>query len=109
MIDHREQAIRDVATYTHKPVSDITSRLAMPKSDVYEYHLLYYAVAQRERVLELEAELALQKGVVRAQYNREREAAKRLGMVHNCDWPDEVAERVLELEARLQQKEGERG
>jgi len=52
------------------------------------------------------------KGAMRAQDERERVAAERLGMFHNCDWPDAVADevtalreqvkRLSELEARIQ-------
>lgn len=102
MIDYRQQAIRDVAAALTKAVSVIGWRCTRTE-DGGEYDATRYAVALRERVLELEAELKFQKGANAAQDERERNAAKRLGMVHNCDWPDEVAERVLELKARLEE------
>lgn len=105
MTDHREQAIRDVAAATLSTASDVERRL----SEGHYYPLTVYAVSRQERVLALKAELNLQKGANAAQDERERKAAEQLGMVHTCDWPDEVADRVLELEAQLQQKEGERG
>jgi len=40
------------------------------------------------------------RGAMFAQDERERRAAERLGMVHTCDWPDEVADRVQAAEHR---------
>ena len=46
-------------------------------------------------IARLTQELALQKGANFAQDERERQAAARLGMDHSCDWPDDVAEKLL--------------
>lgn len=102
MSDYREQAIRDVAEATLSTASDVERRL----SEGDYYPLTVYAVSRQEHVLELEAELKLQKGANAAQDERERRAAEQLGMVHNCDWPDAVADRVRGLEAELKQWRG---
>lgn len=51
----------------------------------------------KERIAELERELALQKGAHAAQDERERTAAETLGMTHTCDWPEDVMREVLIL------------
>ena len=40
------------------------------------------------------------RGALFAQDERERKAAERLGMIHTCDWPDDVADRVQAAERR---------
>ena len=47
------------------------------------------------------AELEYAQGSVRAQDEREQKAAERLGMIHMCDWPEEVADEVLYLRGKL--------
>src|SRR6185312_15018981 len=96
MSDFHQQAIEDVARAFNEDFETVAYAVLNPQYE--SMFSLRYAVAQRERVLEVEAALELQKGANRAQDERERKAAERLGMVHNCDWPEEVAEKVLELE-----------
>jgi hypothetical protein len=50
------------------------------------------------KLREMEQALKLQIGANRAQDERERIAANRLEMAHSCDWPDEVADRLLAIE-----------
>lgn len=47
----------------------------------------------------LREELRLQKGANAAQDERERNAAERLGMIHSCDWPEQVADGLEALRA----------
>ena len=62
-----------------------------------EGHPYSEVVALRERLAERDRTIELLRGAMAAQDERERDAAKRLGMIHNCDWPDNVAD---EMEAR---------
>jgi len=41
------------------------------------------------------------KGAMRAQDERERIAATRLGMIHTCDWPDAVADELEAARAKV--------
>ena len=62
-----------------------------------EGHPYSEVVALREQLAERDRTIELVRGAMAAQDERERDAAKRLGMIHNCDWPDNVAD---EMEAR---------
>lgn len=89
MTDYREQAIRDVAEKCEVATEHIIFILQIdPRMLLYCDLACQYAVAQRQRVLELEAAI--------------REAVLHLDPV---GWP--IVRK--ELEAQLQQKEGERG
>src|SRR6185437_10474280 len=104
MSDFHQQAIEDVAQAIELSKAKVILTLGFDPSVLFSSELaIQYAVAKTERVLELERDLELQKGANRAQDERERKASERLGMVHNCDWPDDVAERVLELEAQVKE------
>ena len=48
----------------------------------------------RATVERLRQENELLRGAMSAQDERERQAAARLGMIHNCDWPESVADEV---------------
>jgi hypothetical protein len=54
------------------------------------------------RIAELEAEQSNLRGAMQAQDARERQAGEKCGVdynLHGCDWPDAVADRIVELEA----------
>lgn len=62
-------------------------------------------VTAESKLKEARADIALVRGCMDAQDEREREAAKKCGMVHNCDWPDDAAEKILELRALIEKKD----
>ena len=51
---------------------------------------------------QLQAENANLRGAMKAQDEREEQAAQRIGMVHSCDWPYDAAEEILSLRAQLE-------
>ncbi len=58
-------------------------------------------VSLRDALIDqLRSELALQKGANAAQDEREKKAAERFGMLHSCDWPDEIADKLLAAQRR---------
>ena len=118
MTDYREQAIRDVAAalgVTNAYVEDV----CRASNVAHTFAPTSYAVSQRERVLELEAQSAtaaakeLELGAEWLRHEGFDSAADSLLLIR----PREIAEEdrewasrmVAKLEAQLQQKEGERG
>lgn len=73
-----------------------------PRAEVWEsdHVASIRELLQARRDLEAtQQELRLQKGANAAQDERERNAAERLGMIHSCDWPEQVADDVESLRA----------
>ena len=71
------------------------------QSNLFGQYHEHCPLTDKQRIAELERQLELHKGAVFAQDERERIAAEKLGMVHCCDWPDMVADLVLELRHEL--------
>ena len=64
--------------------------------------------AAHARIVEQLEEIALLKGAIAAQDEREQKAGERCGVPyeqHGCDWPDWMAEQVLSQAARIAQLE----
>ena len=64
--------------------------------------------AAHARIVEQLEEIALLKGAMAAQDEREQKAGERCGVPyeqHGCDWPDWMAEKVLSQAARIAQLE----
>lgn len=114
MTDYREQAIQDVAEASGLSVAGIERTLEMPDN----WPAIAYAVAQRERVLELEAresdahELARRAFVSGAKWwEWEKTGATMWGSDQAKAWdvaPDKYPY-TNPADVQLPQKEGERG
>lgn len=117
MSDYREQAIRDVAAACG--LSERVVRRRMDRVLCNDFPTTRYAVAQRERVLELEAQSAtaaakeLELGAQWLRHEGFDSAADSLLLIRPGEITGEDREwasrMVAKLEAQLQQKEGERG
>jgi len=64
----------------------------------YEFDMSQNGWLISDYAVELIQEVRELRGAMFAQDERERKAAERLGMIHTCDWPDDVADRVLATE-----------